>query len=97
MGLIMFLVHHWKLALCGLLAELLIGLASAGSRVVKPPSQRRPWLVVWVLWNALPIWYGWRAVCGWVLRRAYSAAARAVDRHERAQATATFPAGTAGN
>ena len=80
------------LGLVLLLLELLVAAAAALHRLVRAPSQRRPLWWIWLTWNVWPAWLAWRALTGWVLRQANAAATRACDAHERAQATATYPA-----
>ena len=80
------------LVLLVLLFEVLLAAVAAVRQTLRAPSQRQPLWVVWLIWNVLPVWAAWRAGCGWVLRRAGAAAVRACDAHDRAQATATYPA-----
>ena len=80
------------LGLVLLVLQLLVVAVAALHRLVRAPSQRRPLLWVWLTWNVWPAWLVWRALTGWVLRQASAAATRACDAHERAQATATYPA-----
>ena len=80
------------LVLGALLVELLVLASAALHRLVRAPSQRRPLWWIWLTWNVWPAWLAWRALTGWVLRQANAAAIRACDAHERAQATATYPA-----
>ena len=74
------------------LVEVLLFAGAAVSQYVSPPIRRRQPAMVWAVWHVKPAWVLWRALWGWVLRRAHAAAVRACDRHERAQAAATFPA-----
>lgn len=79
-----------------LLVEVLVVAGVVVHRLVRAPSSRRPLVVLWVAAHVLPLWYLWRAVVGWVLACGSAAAVRAVEGHERVQASATFPPGSGG-
>jgi hypothetical protein len=79
------------LVLVFVLGEGLLWLGVAVHRVVRPALERVPFWATMLLWHVLPFWLCWRAFAGWVLRRAGLAATRAVEAHERAQASATYP------
>ena len=82
---------YWQIWGGLLLVELALFLTTAVLTDAHPKYQRISPGMLWLIWNAMGVWRLWRWAWGLVLRLAAKLARRAVARHDRVLAAATFP------